>query len=189
MKYNIILNFIFAIFCQITIVFIFLVIFYFNYVALVEKKTFLKQFDNLLDSLLNETGILPIPETKANAGIRKELDQLVANIKTKNANSNKSIIQKNEQLEKISMNMVFISVGSFLLYTLIISLTKHKLAIKSVVYESILTLVVIALTEYLFLQIVVKNYKSADPNYVKHAIAQSIQTYADKQPTTKPSTD
>ena len=58
---------------------------------------------------------------------------------------------------------------------------------KSVISESVLTLGFIALTEYLFLQIVVANYKSADPNYVKRVIAQSIQTYADKQPSDKPS--
>ena len=43
--------YIFGIFSQVTIVFLFLVIFYFNYVKFVEKNTFLHQIDKVLDEL------------------------------------------------------------------------------------------------------------------------------------------
>ena len=78
------------------------------------------------------------------------------------------------------MNMVFGLIGVFLLYTVIVTLTGNCLPLKSVFIESIIGLVFIALTEYLFLQIIVANYKSADPNYVRWNIANTIKNYADK---------
>ena len=79
------------------------------------------------------------------------------------------------------MNMVYGCIGGFLIYTLRVTLTKNCLPLKSVLLESVIALLFIALTEYLFLQIVVANYKSADPNYVKHTVAKAIETIAKKK--------
>ena len=77
--------------------------------------------------------------------------------------------------------MVLICISTFLLYTFTLTLTKVCLPVKSVFIESIIALAFIALTEYLFLQIVVVNYKSIDSNYVKYTIVKAIKKYAQEQ--------
>lgn len=168
--------YIFSIFSQITIIFTFLIIFYFNYVKFIERTTFLSQIDDILDELLYK-----IPKPKQSNSIQSFFDTLIKKIKSKNSNANKSINEENEKLSIISMNMVFGLIGVFLLYTVIVTLTGNCLPLKSVFIESIIGLVFIALTEYLFLQIIVANYKSADPNYVRWNIANTIQNYAKKK--------
>ena len=142
----------------------------------VESTTFLSQIDDVLDELLHK-----IPKPKPSNSIRQGFDVLIKKIKSDNSNANKSIDEENQKLSNISMNMVFGLIGVFLLYTVIVTLTGNCLPLKSVFIESIIGLVFIALTEYLFLQIIVANYKSADPNYVRWNIANTIKNYADKQ--------
>ena len=176
-KKNKILVYIFSIFSQITLIFTFLIIFYFNYVELVEKKTFLHQIDQVLDELVKPIRS-KIPKSNE---VKLGIDALVVDIKTENSKSDKTTKQNNQNLAKISMNMVYGCIGGFLIYTLIITLTKNCLPLKSVLLESVIALLFIALTEYLFLQIVIANYKSADPNYVKRTIAKAIETFAKKK--------
>ena len=169
--------YIFSIFSQITIIFLFLVIFYFNYIKFVEKNTFLHQIDNVLDDLTTSIR----PHIKKNPYIQDQLQILIDNIKKNNTQSNKSIDKKNQQLSNLSQTMVLICISTFLLYTFTLTLTKVCLPVKSVFIESIIALAFIALTEYLFLQIVVVNYKSIDSNYVKYTIVKAIKKYAQEQ--------
>ena len=79
------------------------------------------------------------------------------------------------------MNMIYICISIFLIYTFVLTINKVCLPLKSVLIESILALCFIALTEYLFLRIVVVNYKSIDSNYIKRIVAEAIRTFAEKQ--------
>ena len=178
-KTNKIFPYIFGIFSQITIIFIFLVVFYFNYIKFVEKNTFLHQIDEVLDNLTKN--IRPHFPTNVNSFIISELQQEIKQIKKNNIQSNKSINQKNQTLSNLSMNMVFICISVFLVYSFTITLYKICLPLKSVLFESILAFSFIALTEYLFLKIVVVNYKSIDSNYIRYAVAQAIKKYAQTQ--------
>jgi len=180
-KINKILAYGFGIFSQITIIFTFLVIFYFNYVELVEKKTFLHQIDQVLDELVKPIRSKFIKLHPYKSDIDAGINYLIKDIKSDNSQSNKATDKTNRHLAHMSMNMVYGCIGVFLLYTLIVTLTKNCLPLKSIFRESVIALLFIALTEYLFLQIVVANYKSADPNYVKRTIAQAIQAFAEKQ--------
>ena len=181
-KINKALVYIFGIFSQITIIFTFLIIFYFNYVELVEKKTFLQQIDHVLDELVKPIRSQIYDSTHPHKHFFDNIiDALIVKIKADNANSNKATDKNNQNLAHISLNMVLGCIGGFLLYTLVVTLTKNCLPLKSIFIESIIALLFIALTEYLFLQIVVANYQSADPNYVKRTIAQTVQAFAEKQ--------
>ena len=75
-------------------------------------------------------------------------------INSLDSKSDKTTKQNNRNLAKISMNMVYGCIGGFLIYTLIVTLTKNCLPLKSVLVESVIALLFIALTEYIFLQIV-----------------------------------
>ena len=183
-KINKTLVYIFGIFSQITIIFTFLIIFYFNYVELVEKKTFLNQIDHVLDELVKPIRSQMYKLHTIKPQIDHEIDSLIGKIKTDNSTSNKATDKNNRNLAHISLNMVLGCIGGFLLYTLVVTLTKNCLPMKSIFKESIIALLFIALTEYLFLQIVVANYQSADPNYVKRTIAQEVQAFAEKQSAT-----
>jgi len=158
----------------------FLVIFYFNYIKFVEKNTFLHQIDTVLDDLTKN--IYPyFPKGKAGLQIQKELQQLINKLKKENSQSDTLINNKNQHLSDISMNMIYICISIFLIYTFVLTINKVCLPLKSVLIESILALCFIALTEYLFLRIVVVNYKSIDSNYIKRIVAEAIRTFAEKQ--------
>jgi len=174
-RYNAYVTYAFTVFTQVTLVFAFLIIFYFNYVNFVEKDAFIDQIGNVMDDLsVNIRKYLPKSPT-----VVKSIDKMITNLKTKT--NHKDIDTKNENLTIFSMHLVFALTAGFIVFVIIVTLFGHCLPLKSVFKESMLALIFIALTEFIFLQIVVKQYIAADPNRVKYSIWSTIYNYASKK--------
>lgn len=175
---------------QIIFVFIFLTLFFYNYVSLVEKKEFGEQLELSVNSLYSENkDILKDVKNKINAGENSEelTDKDIALLtaldayKYKQYNINKekdkNISDSNNKIKQKSYSLLYMAVGIITILLLLVVFSGICKSPKTILYESLLSIVAIAMTEVLFLNLIAKNYVSADNNYIKYNIAKNINEY------------
>jgi hypothetical protein len=171
------------------IVFAFLTIFFFGYVTSVEKDEYSKQVGMVVDNIyeqykediekvlpkneesrkLTKAAIYGIIDTneeylsKSTEGERKELDD-----------SNSKII-KNSVLSVLILLIICVSL------LIIFAFFGYCIPLKDFVKEGFFILLFIFIVEFLFLNIIAKNYISANPNTVKKELAQSVINYVNNR--------
>ena len=185
----------------ILLAFIFLTFFFFNYVTGFEEEEYVNQLNIVVDNIYEEN--------KDNISeYKKELDlqnpPIIEGVKNsdllflgaigtsndiqdlKNIEESKRIKETNEGIKTMSYKLVvaasvLIFFTIFLFYTLSSSSDCDFITfLKTMSYENILGVMCIGLTEFMFLNIVTKNYISADSNLVKNKISKSLLDYIDK---------
>ena len=169
-KKNKVITYTFTILFQVILLFAFLIIFYFNYVNKVERDSFIKQIQSAVDVL---TGNL---ETKLPKGDYTSIIAIINNeIKNIKASSNHTQIDtKNKQLENTSFEIMLSIIAGFSVFVSIVTFGHYCLPLLSTATEGILSLCFVALTEFIFLQIVAKQYISADPNKISFTIFNTL---------------
>jgi hypothetical protein len=173
------LIYIFTILFQVILLFTFLVIFYFNYVNQVEKNAFISQIHLAVDDLTgNLTDIIKYLPTDAKQAIIVRINTEIQNIKK---NSNHAQIDKNNNhLENLSFELILSIMAGFCVFITILTMGNYCLPLLSTAKEGLLSLAFVALTEFIFLQIVAKNYISADPNLIRYNISKALNKDAKK---------
>lgn len=180
---------------QVAIIFAFLTIFFFSYVSSVENTEFKDQLDFVIDNIykrheldiknlidkysLNQDkkdllkmqiyGMIDLEEDKLKKESKKESDD----IKIKNSD----IISNATFYVKIIGSISLVIVVS--LFILMYNKYDCTLPLKTYAKEAIALLFFIFIVEILFLNMIVKNYITANPNYIKNKIAQAIINYID----------
>ncbi len=180
---------------QTAIIFTFLTVFFFAYVSKVENTEFKGQLEFIADSIYKRHtkdikealekynvdtykrdyiktliyGIIDLEEEKIMEQSKADED----NIKK----SNDTIIKNSTFYVKL---FVIISIVALLLL-FIFMYKKYDcyIPMKSYIKEGLIVLVFIFFIEIIFLNVVVKNYISANPNEIKNKIASSIINYID----------
>lgn len=171
------------------IVFTFLTIFFFSYVTDVEKEEYSKQISMVVDNIYNEykkdiEDILPKDDEKrkiAKAGIYGIIDTNEEYISKTAQTDRKELDDSNQKIIKnsvLSVLFLFIICVSLLI---IFAIFGYCIPIKDFVKEGFFILIFIFIVEFLFLNIIAKNYISANPNKVKKEIAQSVIDYVDNR--------
>lgn len=180
---------------QVAIIFAFLAIFFFSYISTLENKEFKDQLDFVIDNIykryeldiknlidkysINQDkkdllkmqiyGMIDLEEDKLKKESKKESDD----IKIKNSD----IISKATFYVKIIGYISLVIVIS--LFILMYNKYDCILPLKTYAKEAIALLFFIFIVEILFLNMIVKNYITANPNYIKNKIAQAIINYID----------
>ena len=176
------INEVVKIFMQIFFVITFLSLFFFLYVVNVEKEIFESQMNFIVDNIYGQLSfasniVMPLEmKSELNSKILTYLDQVqlpsdsYEDIQT----SNKYIIDTTINIV-VNFTVLFSAclLGLFCLH-LCINLTEHTV-------QNLIVLGSIALTEFLFLNLVTRNYISADPNHVKLYFAQQLKSYAQQK--------
>jgi hypothetical protein len=179
---------------QITIIFAFLTFFFFSYVSKVENTEFKHQIEFVVDSIykrhsqeINDNinskkvdkdyikaeiyGLIDLEEDKINKTSKSENEDI--------DNNNKKI------LDNSKFYVIITAIISFIILSLLFIISYYMygcyLPINSFVKEGVILLVFIFIIEFLFLNIIVKNYITANPNLIKNKIASSIIKYIDKR--------
>lgn len=183
---------------QVAIIFTFLTVFFFSYVSTVENKEFKDQLDFVTDNIYKRHeidikniidkysiddkdddkkqflkmqiyGIIDLEEDNLKKESKKDSD----NIKIRNSD----IISDATFYVKL---IIFISLCIVALF-FIFMYNKYDcvLPLKTYLKEAFILLFFIFIVEILFLNIIVKNYITANPNYIKNKIAQAIINYID----------
>ncbi len=181
---------------QATIIFAFLTAFFFSYVINVEKDEFKKQIEFTVDNIYsrhsndinNYINNSLIQEKISNNDrytktfiyglIDYEQEEIIKTSKE----TNKSLLESNNQIIKDSLYYISLILIITILLLIIISIFmnfvyKCKLDLSTYLLDGLYILIFIFFVEVIFLNVIAKNYISANPNYIKNKIAESIIKY------------
>lgn len=171
------------------IVFAFLTIFFFSYVSQTEKEEFENQVNMVVDDIYGQyktdiSNVLPKnanDRTLAKATIYGIIDSNEEYLDKTSSESRKEIDKSNADILKSSVLSVLILAMIVVGILIVLGLMGYCVPLKNFVKEGSFILIFIFLTEFLFLNVIAKNYISANPNLVRQKIAQAVIDYADNR--------
>jgi hypothetical protein len=147
----------------------FLTIFFFTYANKVEKKVIENQMQYITNNFLDNISIF-IPFNK-----KQEIYNSLKNIKLPDMSVKDNLVMQNNN--KI-MDDAFRAVLTFLLSTIFVTLLfsyYFDFSYKEILFQSFLTIVIVATVEYTFLTMFGSKFISADVNFVKYKILETIE--------------
>jgi hypothetical protein len=169
---------------QASIVFIFLTIFFYEYVVSTERDEFINQVSMIVDSVDMPSNMFPVDPDKKKAlkvllyGIIDDNEDIL-NKSTqetiKNIDENNAVILKNSVLTVLVV-LIFA-----VILLIIFALFGYCVPVSKFLKEGFFILLFIFLTEYMFLNVITKNYISTSSVRVKREVLQSIINYIDKR--------
>lgn len=172
---------IFGIFLQVTLIFVFLTFFFFIYVDSTEKDSFKTQMNIVIDDLapdLNVRSIVPKgQENDAIVLLDGTLELARLNSTNKSKESDQQINLQNSKIKKNTFIFVGISIGILILTMIILYFSGRCLPFHIHLKDALILILVVAMTELIFLSIITKNYWSVDPNSVRKELGGSIQKW------------
>ena len=153
---------------------IFITIFFFTYAANVEEKILTKQIENLIDDFTDNPLAAIID--------KKEIKKKLETIKYPDLKEEDEKVEQNNKKLKIQ-GLVFCLIMFGIAFVSIVIYNKKQLDkdsgyIKSVLISNLVLLVFIALTEYYYISVIIKEYYSLDPNDVKKEIIKTLKNYS-----------
>ena len=173
---------------QSCIVFIFLTIFFFSYVSSIEKDEFETQLDTIVDDIYNQYKdkikvLFPAYEKEKDilkTTIYGIIDQSENTIEKSTQIQNEIIDSQNQ---KIIYNSIYFVLGYLFICIFILGIFSYfglNINLQDNLKEGLFILVFIFITEFLFLNIIAKNYLSGNANNVIKKIAKTILDYRQK---------
>jgi len=166
--------FIVNIIVHVSVMTIFLTVFFFTIASRQEKTITESQINFLLnDSIRSEVSALPEP---VKAKLKKQIDESLDKNKDELAKQDAEVTQKNQELTDFMTNIIFI----ILIITALIIFVAYSYfnwgwtELKYIFGTAGLTIIFVALTESLFLFMIPSNYLAIDPNKVKYKIINKI---------------
>lgn len=172
MKKDHIIKSIINIILSILFISVFIVVFFFSYVQLVEKEIIIQQSSFLADIYLENIVEFLSPEQKKK--VSSYLDDL--DINTEN---DAAIKKQNKKILKRTIIIVSIFI-SILISSIIFLKYYYKVPIKGIIFKNIIILFFIFITEFSFLNIISKNYISFDPNYIRYVTADVLNNFVNE---------
>ena len=189
-KYNYWISESLSIAVQITFIFAFLTLFFFAYVQQVEQAEFISQLDLIMNSLMDDIGSDIKNIIKYNQSIDNEnlvllmsgmIDTVEEKISIDSKSDNAGIAIQNKKIKTKALCMLLIVIITVVIISVIVLLLGFYIKIDMYVKEAMLVVIFVGLTEFLFLNIIAKNFVSADPNKIKRLIASTIIDWINKK--------
>lgn len=165
----------------------FIAIFFFTYGSFAEGRIVQKQCENIVESLTG--GLNGILTSEQLCDLRRHLQTTTSHFHV--TEGDKRACRQNRQIKSKALKTVGIVLGAAfgvaLLCWLITYIPTSSKIVKffhlpgtrlvDLIIVNILVVVFVAFTEYSFLTFIVTNYRSADPNFVKRELLQSLIDY------------
>ena len=175
----------FALAFHVVFIFAFLTIFFFVYVVKVEKAEFKDQMNYVVDHILTEDiegKIIPTstPKETIVGLIAGAISGVEYNAKQSNKSAVDTVNSKNVSIRKDAFKTLGIVVGSLVLVSAAILVVGYCLPVRQQTIDTLWVVMWVAITEFVFLNIIAKNYRSADPNKVKRAVGGAVEKWIQK---------
>lgn len=155
---------------------IYIGIFFFSYGKLVEKEVVINNVNYLINDLKKDLKLLPKNITTV---LSNYIGDNSPNIDTPDmVEKDKKVAISNDMLfnKVINVSTILLVVTFIIVYYLSTSVNLSSDEIYELIIKSVLLLGCIALVEFLFLELVIKNYYSVDPNNIKRHIVDKIKS-------------
>ena len=146
----------------------FVAIFFFTYAKDVERKIVVKNVDYIIDNLSDD--VIPfIPDN-----LKEKLANNLENIKLPNMDEeDKEVLENNHKLLEQSKNIFGPSLIILFLASFIICKT-NNIKFSKIITANLILLLMIAITQYSFLNYIIFDWISANPNKVKAEIIKAL---------------
>lgn len=176
----------FTIIFQVVFIFAFLTIFFFNYVVNIEKSEFHTQLNIIIDNILSKDviqsiiphgvpgTITPQQEAILISGI---IDTVIEKGIMDGTSASAKVLDTNNKIQRKANIALAIVSGSMIIITVGILLIGYCIPIFIEIREALWVVLFVAITEFFFLMVIARNYISADPNYVRRSIGNSVENW------------
>lgn len=158
---------------HVTLIALMIGIFYFTYVPVVEKQVVVREVGEVMDSIARDIHVL-VPKDVL-AKLKPLVDEYVKAPDMKK--QDEEAAAKNRALmEKAAMYLgVLLAVGVVVVLGLWYF---FGIDVMHLLISNAVLLIVAGATYFSFVTFVIKNYRSADPNYVKRAIVKTLREFS-----------
>lgn len=156
---------------QVTLIIIFISVFFLTYTTTIEKNIVTMETDYLIKNMSDDFN------TVFTADEMSIMKSLISDIKHPDmTEADASVKQSNDVLIKQSINiMTYVAVIGFI--TTILIVVYYKVDVKQLFKQVFFGLLTVMAVEFIFLTYIAQNYISLDPNSVKLNIVQNLQNY------------
>lgn len=173
---------------QVSFIAIFLSIFFFFYVTKVEKDEFQKQIDIIVNNILTDDEVNNLIPDNLTQDKKENLSILISGViesaKQKSFIDEKQsindVINSNNNIQSATYKKIYIVLIVLVVLSFMGILFGYCLPIAKEIYSALWVVFFVGITELVFLEIIAKNYISADPNKVRKALAESINNWLKK---------
>lgn len=147
----------------------FLVIFFFSYAQYIEENVITTQSEELVNYFTENLFTFLSPSQK------QKISDFLENVSFP---ENNSYEESNKQIKKKTALFFSIFDGSLLIIAFILS-RFDKINLSHLLLKNLILLIFVFLTEFLFLNIIVKEYISFDPNSLRYQTAYSVNKFSE----------
>lgn len=174
---------------QVTFVYTFLTIFFFVYVQKVEKEEFVSQMNLIVDTLFNDVKNDMPNLINTSYPVKQEdivvlVDGIIGLFESKIAvdaqGTVKQVYEQNQNVKKSAFKSLIKFISIVVIFATIVILIGYCVPIKYQLKKALVVVIFVGLTELMFLQVVAKNYITADPNKVKRDLSTAVQRWIKK---------
>lgn len=171
-----------AIALQVLFITIFLTLFFFFYVVNVEKSEFKKQMNMVVNKLMANpelSGIIPkhAPLDELFIAINGALDLAQEKITYSVQSAIKEVIERNKKTRNRSIHTLLILSAFVIIIILSLMVIGFCMPISDHITNGLIAVFFVAITEFIFLTIVAKQYWSTDPNRIQRELGRAIKKY------------
>jgi hypothetical protein len=150
----------------------FISIFFFTYVASVEGQMVKTQIDDTIKSFMSGTKVLLPSDIREKIKIILDEKLKAPDMSAQDqdtADNNKKLINQALLIFGVLLGIGVVTIGTIWYF--------YRFSITNVLKYSFLILCIIALTEFLFVTFVIKNYRLIDQNYLNYLIIDTLESY------------
>jgi len=151
----------------------FISVFFFTYVSSVEADIIKSQISNVIEDFVNSTNLVLTPTQKAEIGKVIVNSLSVPDMSSQDAQA----AQTNNKLLKKSAIVFGMLIGIGIVIIAVMWYI-YRFSVWEILKYSLLILVLVAVTEILFVTFVTKNYRLIDQNFLTYLIVTNLQKYA-----------
>ena len=170
---------------QSCIVFVFLTLFFFNYVSTIEKEEYQTQLERMVDDLFKELDLKPIKDLEKKRFVKFILYGIIQTsedeIYEKTLPMSRNIDKLNEAIVKQSYSLMGIYVVLSIVFLCMLYKFGECFSITENLKEGIFILIFIFLVEFFFLNLIAKHYIAGNLNQVKGYIADTVIAYVNER--------
>ena len=171
---------------QVVFVFAFLTMFFFVYVQELEKMEFVSQTNLIIDDIMKDfEEKIPILINKQSL-IGKEnvliiinglIDVLQEKMSNDSVSTVKDILEKNHAVKLKALKSLMSVIIILVVASTVPLLIGFCLPIQYQIKEAMLIIIFVGLTEFIFLQVIAKQFISADPNKIRREIGKEVHNW------------
>lgn len=157
---------------QVTLIIIFISIFFTTYTTVMEKEIVIHETDILVNEFFGDLKMALNPAQmtlfRSSLSDLQPPDMSQADAITE---ANNSVLIKNTIIVMVAVGIVGFLITGYIV-------VRYKVDVTEISKEAIFGLLAVCIVEYLFLRFLAKNYVSLDPNSIKLHIVEILQNYS-----------